>query len=610
DAVIDGNGIELERVSNGVIERCRINGMSTGISLLKSHDITVSSCQITRGKGGVRLEKIRFSEVRGCEISDFEYGIYASKVDYSSLNDNSVEITTNGIIVATCVETNISRNVIQTADIGLSLYSSVILNVSSNTIGDVRTGTFLKFTHNSSILKNCIYEADNGIFLESSDGNDVSSNCFSAMRSNALYVIYSWDNSFTWNEIVDNEGVGVYLYDSANCILYANYIGYNLRGNAFDYVGPATKSRSNKWDDSFGIGNAWGGISDFNPYSIAGDRGSLDRYPVPILTTGIPSDLTVEAGSPSTIHWNASAVRPHYYTVEQDGIIIGEGNWDGKPIDVEIISLDPGIYNFTLLVNTTKGREMSHTVIVTSVDTTQPEWVLPPMSRAIEHGNRLTMMIEASDLYGISMYWINDTVHFSIDEEGNLEDTDLLAMGTYPIEVRAYDPSLNFIAAEIAITVQDTIAPEIVGPADVTYDEGETGNIISWTISDGNPSTYQVYRNGELVDEGGWTESFHVLEISVDGLSPGTYVYRLELFDLAGNSDVDEVIVVVNPKTTETTSETTTIHTTETTSTSQPPSTQTPTEPTAANGTILITGISGVAVLGAAVVIVMMRKRK
>ncbi|MHA2042222.1 MAG: right-handed parallel beta-helix repeat-containing protein [Candidatus Thorarchaeota archaeon] len=408
DSIIDGKGIVIERVRNGAIEGCKINGMSTGISLLKSQDMTINSCEIAKGKGGVRLEKISSVEVYGCFISNFDYGIYVSKADSSSLTENIIESTTNSIIVDNSITTNVLRNVIQTADQGLSLYSSELLNISSNAVGDVRTSAFVKFTHNSSILDNVIQNGDNGIFLESSNGNDISNNYISAMRSNAVYVIYSWNNIFTSNEIVDNDGVGVYLYDSANCAVYANYIGYNLRGNAYDFVGPATKSHSNKWDDGFGLGNVWGGISTLNPYTVAGDRGSLDRYPIPILTTGNPSDFTVEAGSTSAILWNASAARPHYYQVEQDGIILEEGAWDGKPIDVDIISLDPGIYNYTLLINTTDGREMSHSMQVFSVDTTHPVWILPPVNRAIEHGTRLAMMIEASDLYGISKYWVND----------------------------------------------------------------------------------------------------------------------------------------------------------------------------------------------------------
>ncbi|MHA2140304.1 MAG: right-handed parallel beta-helix repeat-containing protein [Candidatus Thorarchaeota archaeon] len=612
DAVIDGKGIEIERVSNGIIESCIIDGLATGISLLKSQDIIVSSCQISNGKGGVRLEKMLFTEVSRCEISDFDYGFYASKVDHSSLNDNSVERTINGIIVDTCVDTGIARNVIQTADQGLSLFSSEMLNVSLNSIGDVRTGAFAKFTHNSSFLENVIQNADNGIFLESSNGNDVSANSISSTRSSALYVIYSWDTNIKRSEIVDNEGVGVYLYDSANCVLYSNYIGYNLRGNAFDYVGPATKFSINTWDDDLGQGNAWGGISNFDPYAIPGDRGSFDHYPVPILTTGNPSDITVEAGASSTIVLNASAVRPHYYKVEQDSIIIDEGTWDGRPIDVEIVPLDPGIYPITLLVNTTDGREMSHTLEITSADTTPPNWIEPPMNGVIEYGNRFMTTIEASDLFGVSMYWVNDTAHFIIDGEGNLEDTVMLDLGLYALEVRAYDPSMNFISSVIVITVQDTMAPEIVSPEDITYDEGDTGNIISWSISDGNPLSYQIYLNGELISEGGWSETSHILDVAVDGLAPGTHVYRLELYDLAGNSASDEVIVFVNPKSIETTTETTPTQTSEITSTPLPTISEPTqsTEPPPADNTMLITGIGGIAALGVVALILAMRKRK
>jgi parallel beta-helix repeat protein len=610
DDVVDGNGIVMERVKNGAIERCSINGMSTGINVLKSERVSILSCQITKGKGGIRLEKTHTSEVGSCNISDFDYGVYAAKVSYSRLIANSIEITTYGIIVDSCVETSIIENKIQDADQGLSMYSSEMLNASSNVINDVRTGAFMKSTHNSSVFRNDIRDGSYGIFLESSDSNEVASNRIRDIRNTAVYVIYSWNNNLTRNEIADNAGVGAYLYDSADCVLYANYIGYNLMGNAFDYLGPATKSHSNFWDDSHGVGNAWSEIWAFTSLSIPGDRGSIDHYPVPILTTGNPSGFTVEAGSSFSIKWNASAVRPHYYSVAQDDIVMEEHLWDGKPIDVDITSLDPGAYKFTLIVNSTYGRDARSTIEVISIDTTPPEWIEPPMSRVIEQGTRLMMMIEASDLYGISKYWVNDTAHFNIDANGNLEDVDILVLGTYQIEIRAYDPSLNFISEEIAITVQDTLAPEVVGPGDITYTEGETGNTISWIISDGNPSVYQVYRDGELIEEDIWTEHVHTLDLSVDDLSPGTHVFRLDLYDQAGNSASDEVIVIVNAKTTETTTDTTPTQTTETTSTSSSTSTQTPPEPIPANGTMLITGIAGFAGLGIAAVILMMRRRK
>jgi parallel beta-helix repeat protein len=609
DAIVDGKGIEIERVSNGVIDGCIAAGMSTGISLLKAQNMNVTSCQISEGKGGVRLEKISSSRISGCVISDFDYGIYAYKIDSSSLNGNSIESTISGIITDTCTSTSITENAIEAANYGMALYSSDQLSISSNLIVNVRTSIYAKYMHNSSIIYNDIQDGENGIFLESSNTEVVSSNNISTMKSNAIYVIYSWNINFTTNEIVDNEGVGAYFYDSANCMLYANYIGYNLRGNAYDFVGPATKTVSNTWDDGIGVGNAWGGISNFDPYSIAGDRGSIDRYPVPILTIGEPTDFKVEAGIVNNIVWNASAVRPDYYAVEQDGFTLEEGAWDGTPIDVEIPSLDPGVYKFTLRVNTTDGRRMSHSLQVTSVDTTPPEWIIPPMNELIEQGDRVMVKVEAFDLYGISTYWVNDTYHFSIDAEGTLLDIEVLPLGSYHVEVRAYDPSMNFIFAVILITVEDTTLPDIDDPPNLTYDEGDTGNSILWTISDLNPFLYKVYLDEELIESGAWTAHVHAIEVSADGLPPGTHIFRLELSDLAGNNASDEVIVTVNPKSAETTTETTPSGTTETTSISPPTSTSLPTEPVPANGTLLITGIAGVAVLSVGAIILIMRKR-
>jgi parallel beta-helix repeat protein len=155
----------------------------------------------------------------------------------------------------------------------------------------------------------------------------------------------------------------------------------------------------------------------------------------------------------------------------------------------------------------------------------------------------------ATDASGISYYWISDTNNFivdNVDYPGTITWSEPLAIGEYPLEVRAYDQFDNFCSATITVTVQDTVCPEIVGPLDVTYKEGETGNTLVWSVSDLNPSTYEIYQDGVPIIEDSWVDSS--IEISIDGLLPDTYVYRIEVYDLGGNSASDEVTVEVEPE--------------------------------------------------------------
>lgn len=179
-------------------------------------------------------------------------------------------------------------------------------------------------------------------------------------------------------------------------------------------------------------------------------------------------------------------------------------------------------------------------------DTTAPVWVTAPEDQTLECGDGFGMTVEATDPSGISSYWIGDTDLFSVDSMGTITCNQPLELGEYPLEVRAYDPFDNFCSAMVTITVQDTVCPEIAGPEDATYIEGGTGNTLVWSVSDINPSAYGVYLDDVLIDEGSWVDGS--IEISIDGLNPDTYLYRLELIDLGDNSASDEVTVIVEPE--------------------------------------------------------------
>ena len=90
--------------------------------------------------------------------------------------------------------------------------------------------------------------------------------------------------------------------------------------------------------------------------------------------------------------------------------------------------------------------------------------------------------------------------------------------------------------------------PSIDQPKDMTYEEGEVGNIIWWNAVDDNPSTYTVTKDGVEIYSKPWDGSS--IGISVDGLSAGEYVYIITVIDENGNYASDTVVVTVEEKTT------------------------------------------------------------
>jgi hypothetical protein len=130
---------------------------------------------------------------------------------------------------------------------------------------------------------------------------------------------------------------------------------------------------------------------------------------------------------------------------------------------------------------------------------------------------------------------------------------DGLSEGVYNYTLTVFDILGNSIPDEVEVIVmEDMEDPTVDHPNDVVYTVGATGNSITWHPSDDNPSNYVVYRNGISVAADTWSGSS--ITVNIDGLSEGVYNYTLTVFDIYGNSMLDEVeVTVMEPTTTPTT---------------------------------------------------------
>jgi len=89
-------------------------------------------------------------------------------------------------------------------------------------------------------------------------------------------------------------------------------------------------------------------------------------------------------------------------------------------------------------------------------------------------------------------------------------------------------------------------SPTITHPVDLQYFLSQTGNSISWTVTDLNVglASYTIYRNDSLIASGPWTSGLPVTR-NVDGLAIGSYNYTIVATDGLGGSVQDTVIVNV-----------------------------------------------------------------
>jgi len=122
-------------------------------------------------------------------------------------------------------------------------------------------------------------------------------------------------------------------------------------------------------------------------------------------------------------------------------------------------------------------------------------------------------------------------------------NVDGLTLGEHLYVCSVYDTDGHCTTDTLFVTVIDITAPVIDHPADISYEEFTTGHVISWHPVDNNPASYNITRDGELLEEGTWLGAD--IDVNIDGLSEGEYSYQCFVYDSSGNSVSDIVQVIV-----------------------------------------------------------------
>jgi parallel beta-helix repeat protein len=78
-----------------------------------------------------------------------------------------------------------------------------------------------------------------------------------------------------------------------------------------------------------------------------------------------PTDVQYEFGlAGNSIVWHPSDVNPLSYEIFRDGLSIAVFGWDGSEVSISVDDLNPGVYNYTIIVQDTSGNTMADTVMV------------------------------------------------------------------------------------------------------------------------------------------------------------------------------------------------------------------------------------------------------
>ncbi|MHA2014688.1 MAG: hypothetical protein ACTSUH_02920, partial [Candidatus Thorarchaeota archaeon] len=127
-----------------------------------------------------------------------------------------------------------------------------------------------------------------------------------------------------------------------------------------------------------------------------------------------------------------------------------------------ITILHVGDYDIGVRVCDMLNNEISQLFLLRVRDTTPPHWTEMPTDQVVQQGEHFRYDLNASDLSGIGSWHVNDTVHFSIDAEGVLENRVPLRDPSYPLLVIVNDTYGNALYGTFTVLVEGGFSPSYV----------------------------------------------------------------------------------------------------------------------------------------------------
>ncbi len=130
-------------------------------------------------------------------------------------------------------------------------------------------------------------------------------------------------------------------------------------------------------------------------------------------------------------------------------------------------------------------------------------------------------------------------------DEGTPNSFSIYIGSTFYEDVGLGDPFTDDGWTKVAdISVSDPAPPSISHPSDIYYEEGETGQEISWTATHATPDDYFIYQDDVEVDTGFWSSGVPIT-YDVSGLPIGDYEFEIEVWDDYIHWNTDTVYVYV-----------------------------------------------------------------
>lgn len=359
-------------------------------------------------------ETTAYYEIKKCTLfnsgNDWkDAGIYLSNSGNAKIYANRIFNNTAGIFLSSSNNNFISKNNCSLNDDGICLRFS---------------NSYNKISENY-----CAFNSQNGIYLDGSSNNNISeNNCFS--NSFGIYLSTSTDNAVSRNNCSLNMQIGIYLnHHNIHNKISGNICSSNSHGISLEFL-----SNNNNISENNCILNSYGIYLYYSRDNLIWGN---------ILSNNTKFQAHCERSNENNLDYNGrgnywSDYRIRYPRASNDGYI-----WD-NPYKIH----GP----FPLVSSS------DHYPLVCPdggfLDEIPPKWGETPTDKTINVDESFKYDVDASDNVMIDHYWINNTIDFKINQNGQITNITELIIGSYWIEIRAYDTSDNSISKIIKITVK------------------------------------------------------------------------------------------------------------------------------------------------------------
>ncbi len=576
-------------LTGGVIDGCQYGQ----VILANCTGVTVRDGVFSNGSIGIQLGHSDSNTLLNNTISNSSRdGVYLYYSSNNVLTNNTIHDNLGrGVELyyspnSTLVNNTVSNN----EELDVYIYYSSNTTLLYNTISHSERGVHLHYSSDNVVANNTISNnSDSGAYLYQSSGNIIANNTISDNLQRGAYIYYSSDNTLVNNTITDNSNDGVLLSNSWNNTLVNNSFENNgvvLYGTSVTYWRQTIAP--NNTVNGKPVGYFWsltGGEIDGSQYgqvilanctgvtvrdgvfshaSIAVQLGHSDNNTIfnNVLLSNREYGVSLTSSSNNTVVNNTISNNYQlgcYVVSSSDNTLVNNtiSNNQGSGV-LLIYSADNTLLDNDIISNggvgTTISYSPSNTLVNNIISNNSDDGInLSQSFNNVIVGNIVAsnsgtgIYIEASSSNLLYRNWLDANAEGNARDDGSDNNWNTTDEGNYWSDYNGTKPySIPGAAGSADYHPQPTVdndPPAMDHPGNITYAEGTTGHVITWSPFDVCPDHYVVYRNGTLVASGLWNGS--QISVSVDGLSLGCYNYTLVVYDEAGHSTVDTVFVTV-----------------------------------------------------------------